>query len=272
MVDLKQHYHTTSQQLKLLTEEDEHRDYLGMSGIGHPCTRYIWYTFRQAYASVKPKRIKHIFRRGDRIEEGVIEALQEIGIKYHTDYSQYEIVDGFGHIKGHVDGVVSHVPEAPKTLHLLEIKSMKESSFKDYIKKGLKEYSAAYWAQIQTYMMHLRLTRTLYIVVNKNTDEISAQRYKLDMDDAVKALKRGKTVVLSETPPPRAFNKTYYMCKWCDAYNICHESGSMLKSCRTCKYVNVEHEGKWSCSFYEAELPKDFMPKGCNNHEPIDNT
>lgn len=272
MVDIHNHFQTTSHKLKMGMEDNPHRTYLGMSGIGHPCSRYLWYSFRHAYISKIPTRVKHIFSRGDRIEEGVVEALQEIGIKYEKESSQIELVDGFGHIKGHADGIVSNVLEAPKTRHLLEVKSMKESAFKDYLKKGLKQYSSTYWGQIQAYMYKLGLKRTLYIVVNKNTDEVSAQRYNLEESDAKSVLKKGISVVLSDTPPPRAFSKTYYMCKWCDAYDICHKGEPMAKSCRTCKHVCVEHEGKWSCSFHNAEIPLSFMPKGCEHHEMIDNT
>jgi len=270
MADIHKHFQTTSHKLKGEIVKQRPREYLGMSGIGHPCSRYLWYTFRHAYVDYIPKRIQQIFERGNRIEEGVLEALEGIGVK--CDQSQTEVVDGFGHMKGHVDGIVTGVIEAPKTTHLLEIKSMNDSGFKSYLKKGLREYSSTYWGQIQSYMYKLGLTRCLYVVVNKNTDEVSAKRYELDEQDAKAVIKKGKTVILSETPPPRAFDKTYYMCKWCSAYDICHGESQMEKSCRTCKYVSVELEGKWSCTLYNAEIPRDFLAKGCDQHTYIDNT
>ncbi len=42
---------TTLSKVEGLSREDDLRPYLGMSGLGRPCRRYLWLQFRWCYKS-----------------------------------------------------------------------------------------------------------------------------------------------------------------------------------------------------------------------------
>ena len=96
----------------------EDRPYLGYSGLGHPCGRYLWYNFRWAFVKEIPLRIERIFRRGDIEEDRVKESLAAKGCSIIDAGS--EVVGVTGHARGHVDGKAIGVPFADKKFHLFE--------------------------------------------------------------------------------------------------------------------------------------------------------
>ena len=56
-------------------ERGPKRNYLGMSQIGKPCGRALWYSFRGFTPSAIDGQLKMIFSLGDRVEEEVIKWL-----------------------------------------------------------------------------------------------------------------------------------------------------------------------------------------------------
>jgi len=262
MADLSTMFKTTAFQLEgeVVLEP---RPYLGMSQLGHECSRFLWYQFHWAFLDTTTKRMIRLWERGHREEPVIVADLEKIGIKVWGD--QVEMVAGHGHIKGHCDGQCSGVIEAPKTTHLAEFKTMKESAYKSYLKLGLEKYSPVYWGQIHLYMSFLKLTRTLYIVVNKNDDSRDVRRFALNQGVADDLLRKGESIILAESPPERAFpSKTFFKCKWCSAKHLCWETAPMQKNCRTCTQSNIALEGKWECTMHNAAIPVDFQRKGCD--------
>ena len=107
----------------------EPRPYLGISGIGAKCARALWYGFRLCSQQKISQRMHRLYQRGHR-EEPIIQAsLRKIGIYHHS--AQKEVIDGNGHIKGHIDDILENIPDAPKTQHLGEYKKHNDKSFKD---------------------------------------------------------------------------------------------------------------------------------------------
>ena len=247
------------------------RTYLGMSAIGHPCSRYLWYSFRWCYkADTIPARLARLFDRGHREEPCIVKELEHIGIKCHSDQAECE--SAWGHVKGHCDGMADNVPEAPKTTHLLEFKTMNDKAFKDINKKGLKESKPIYYAQVQLYMRKLKLTRALFISVNKNDDNWYVERVELDKGYADTMLSKAKDIVLATHPPIAPYKPTWYLCKWCDACDICHHNVPFEVSCRSCKYSEPALEGAWTCNYHEDD-PENLTVKiqriGCADYETI---
>ena len=74
---------STFNKLEELTKPMEMRPYLGMSKLGHPCSRYLWYSFRWCFTVEIEARKKRLFMRGHREEPAIIHELQQIGIKFH---------------------------------------------------------------------------------------------------------------------------------------------------------------------------------------------
>lgn len=231
-----------------------HRNHLGYSMIGGHCMRQTWYSFRWVKDIYITPRIQRLFERGLLEEARVVKDLVDKGCMI-TD-AQLAVVGITGHAQGHLDGVVMGVPTAEKTLHLLEIKTMKSSKFNEYLKVGLKRFSSAYWQQIHSYMGHAKLTRCLYVVTNKDTEERDYKRIHLDQGQFDEGERLAFHIITAGTPPYRipSASNTYFKCKFCNYKDICLNDEKVKKSCRTCKYWDIEDKGEYSCSLKNERL------------------
>ncbi len=249
----------------------EHRPYLGMSQLGHSCPRYLWLSFRWAFTDSYSKRIGRLFLRGHNEEITIKAELAKIGVDTYGD--QEEVVAGFGHIKGHIDDKAMGVPEAPKTEHLVEYKTMNDKAFKDVSKKKVKASKPIYYAQMQLYMHFMKLTRALFIAVNKNDDAWYVERVRYDKEFAEALVTKGEGIVISTLPMIAMFKRTWYECKWCSASDQCRGDAPLAVNCRTCQHASPELDGKWSCNFTEdtpADLTTYRQRTGCTEHKPIE--
>jgi len=246
----------------------ENREYIGMSGLAGPCSRKIWYDFHWAYDRLVSKRVKRLLDRGELEELRVVTDLIAAGmtIKFALG-GQVELVDKTGHIKGHPDGEVYQVPTAPKTPHLLEIKTMNNKLFKIYVKQGLEKSNPSYWGQIHTYMGERKLTRCLFVVTNKDTEERHYERIHYKKEVHKDCMSRGFNILTSEFPPNKIGESTWFECQFCDAKKICHKGAKINRNCRTCKNVNIEEKGQWSCELYGHWLNKQEQLDGCESYE-----
>ena len=224
-----------------------------MASIANPCMRAMWFKFRWARISNFPRRVKRIFELGNACEEIVKQHLIDVGIRI-TD-EQKPVPGWGGHVWGFIDGIADNVPEAPKTSHLWECKSMNDRIFKTVVKKGVKEAKLEHYVQMQLYMGKLKLTRGLYTAINKNDSTIYPERVYFNEFDYREYMLRGIEVVTHEQAPPNLFqDQTKQACKWCDFAAICYQGEPIQKSCRSCVHADIEEEGKWSCSHYGCEL------------------
>ena len=248
--------------------KQESREYIGMSGLAGPCARKIWYDFHWSYDRMITKRLERIFARGSHEEPRIISDLQDAGIIIGFCLkNQIELVDSTGHIKGHPDGIANNVPGAEKTTHLLEIKTMNNKRFNDYVKKGLKITNPTYWGQVHMYMGEQKLTRCLFVVTNKDNEERHYERIKYDKDVHKECMSIGFNILTSEFAPKKIGELTWFECKMCDARDICHKGAPINRNCRTCKNVNIEQEGKFSCELYGHWLDKEDQILGCGDYE-----
>ena len=236
------------------------RDYLGMSGIAGSCDTQIWLSWRWASEQKITPRLKRIFNRGDIEEERVISELKDHGMKIFRlegekeieltgkiGEAQEELVDLTGHSKGHPDGRILGVIEAPKKVHLLEIKTMAEKYYKIFVAKGIKESNPRYYGQMQIYMLEMGLDRALIVVTNKNTEERGYERVHFDKSYAEDLKSKRQDLIFREIPPSKIFPKTWWKCKSCAHRPICHEDSAPIKSCRTCEHVALGVGGVWMC-------------------------
>lgn len=242
------------------------RSYMGMSGLGHACPRYLWYNFRRCFLSSHSPRMLRLFGRGHREEKHLIIVLQNIGIQVWGDQTGFEDHDGY--IKGHCDGFAKGVIEAPLTTHIAEFKTMNDKSFKSTHKKGVEKDKPIYYAQMQLYMKYSGCKRALFMAVNKNDDNIYIERVKYVATTANMLVARGKSIVDSPEPPPRAFSKTWFECRFCDARSICHNGGQIRRSCRTCEYTRMIGGGGWGCTRLGEmiEIPDHIDVNGCEHY------
>ena len=233
------------------------RGYLGGSSIGEECERKLWYSFRDCSAPSFGGRLYRLFNRGHREEPTFVEELNGIGCEVHEvgpDGKQFGISLFGGHFRGHCDGVALGIPEAPKTWHLLEMKTSNSKEFKKVKEKGVDVAKPVHFAQMQIYMSELKLTRALYMVVNKETDEIYTERLRYDATYVGCLKDKAERIIFSAQPPERISDRAdAWVCKFCDARELCHGlSDSAVPvpelSCRQCCHATPERDGSWSCA------------------------
>jgi len=267
MVALNKIKHTTLNIINTRKHWAEQRSYLGGSQIGHSCSRYLWYSFRWCFREHLSNRIHRLFNRGHAEEDIFIENLRYAGV---TCYGfQEEITFAYGHGKGHLDGLALNVREAHKAVHLLEFKTMSDKYFKEVKKVGVKKSKPIYYDQCQIYMSKLsNVERTLFCAVNKNDDEYYFERLKLDKDHAKLIEDKAKSIVLSETPPPRIKDDpTWFQCKFCAAADICHHGEKINETCRTCAHMGIEKDGWWSCGLHGIYLSTEQQKLMCSEYQ-----
>jgi len=250
------------------------RPYLGMSGVGEPCMRKRWYGFHWTSKRKKHSaRTERIFGIGHLFEQLIIAELKRNGMKVFRvdsdgkeielfgfkDEIQEELIGFAAHAKGHTDGRVYGVIEAPKTVHLLELKTMAQKYFLPLVKKGLKNAQPAYYAQCQRYMRGMKLKRALFIAINKNDSKIYSERINLDIGFAEDLKRKEQAIIMAYEPMPKHYIPGFYKCGYCDHNEVCHEGKTPQKNCRSCEYSDLENGGKWSCSNNRAI---DTMSKG----------
>ena len=248
--------------------EQEYRPYIGMSGIMGKCQRQIWYNFHWSCARLVSRRTQRLSDRGNLEEARVVKDLREAGVIV-TDCleDQITLVDQTGHIGGHPDGKAENVPTAEKTPHLLEIKTMASKYYASFKRQGLAKSDPVYWGQIHTYCGERGLTRILFVVTNKDTEERTYMRYHYDPAVHNECMSIAFDILTSEQPPKKIGEATWFECKMCDSKRICHKGEPIRKSCRTCQFANIEMGGLWSCGLHDFILSDEAQHMACDKYE-----
>lgn len=268
-------------------EHDWRRDHLGASLIGHTCDRYLWLSFRWALDPKHPGQQLRLFERGDREELWIIEDLRAAGFEVDdidpATGEQYRVAFGGGHVGGGLDGMVRGIPEAPRTTHVLEVKTHNAKSFARLKKDGVKRSKPEHYAQMQVYMRGKGLERALYIAVCKDDDSIHTERVELDRPFADDLLARAEHIVHSPEPPARKESSEFPPCvytsqdgtRWpCQYYELCHGAIMPERNCRTCVSCNVRGmednaDGLMECEMHDKSLNPTEQRAGCAAHLTI---
>ena len=241
---------------------DNNRTYIGYSSAGNSCARAIWYGFYWATEKSHSARIDRLFKLGHDTESVMVNALRLVGIS--VSYQQKEIIGPHKHIMGHIDGIAVGIPGDEKTEHLAEFKTMKDNLFNKLKKEGVRKSNRRYYAQMQAYMGKLELSKGLFVCYNKNTSEIYTEIIDFDPTEFDVNEHKLIDVLYSELAPDKIGEKTWFACKLCDFYSVCHNDEPVAKNCRTCEYHSVEDEGKHSCTRYKKKLNTLEQRAGCS--------
>lgn len=248
---------------------------LGIGSVGDECERRPWYAFRWSHAPERHTGQQlRLFATGTMEERRLIEDLVRAGVTVAAvdpaTGKQFEILLADGHMRGKADGRLSGVPGAEKTEHLLECKSHNDRSFKELKKKGLKEAKPDHHVQCQLGMHGLGLTRCLYLAVNKNDDEIYAERIKYDAAEALAMIAKAERIVAAHRAPAKLHEdpdaKMAWKCRSCPALGICHQREFARRNCRTCLHATPIAGGKWTCARFDRELTIEDQKAGCAHH------
>lgn len=252
------------------------RPHLGASVIGRPCERQLWYAFRWCCPEKFEGRMLRLFERGQREEEVFARELRSVGIEVHTldprTGQQFRFSVLGGHVGGSMDAALLGVLEAPKTWHVAEFKTHNAKSYSELIAKGVQQAKPDHWAQMQLYMRWSGISRAFYLAVNKNTDELGAERIREDKQAGAELEAKAERIVRSATPRPKmSENPAWFQCKFCPAHAVCHGSQVPPVSCRTCAHATPEMDGnaRWSCAFHKRDLTVAEQEAGCEAHRYI---
>lgn len=200
----------------------EPRNYIGASLIGSDCLRAIWYEYKDFPATVLPKRVVRIFETGKRLESMLIEMLEMAGFALITPSEENNYLEycdkEFPFLKGHADAVIKDLDA------ILEIKTAKDSSFKKFIKEGVKEWMPRYYAQLQAYMGMSGLHKAYILVLNKDNSEVCDEEVSYDDYFYHRLKERAEMIYNAVVPPPRIGNTPlWYQCRTCKFKEECYQ-------------------------------------------------
>lgn len=263
-------------------KEKPRKGRLGCGRVGQKCERALWYEFRECAPVGFSGRMLRLFARGDIEEPRFVADLRALGATVHeTDPStgaQFEVGTLGGHLAGYMDGAAIGLPEAGKTWHLLEFKTINAKGFTRLSNQGVEKAKPEHYAQMLLYM-HLanpQLTRALYLCCNKDTDEIHAERVKYDAAKAIALVEKARRVIETSQAPPRiSEDANNYVCRYCDFKPLCFgaepPAPAVLSqvNCRTCCHATAVTDtpgARWHCNKHEHDLHRDQQTAACTYH------
>jgi hypothetical protein len=234
-------------------QNDQNRPHLGASQIGEECERKLWYSFRHCLTPAFDGRMLRLFETGRLEEERVIRNLRKAGFEiWDVDpetKKQFRFEMWGGHFSGSLDGVGMRFLEAPKTPHVIEIKTSNNAGFTQMLKKGVLLAKPTHYAQMQIYMSFLKLTRAYYIMVNKDNDKIYGERVEESKSYADILIEKAERIIFASEPGEKLGDtEKSFCCKFCDYHSLCWSSALPDVNCRTCCHVTPERDGGWSCA------------------------
>lgn len=257
----------------------ERRPYLGMSAVGQDCKRAVWYGFRwAAIEKMTADSIKRIEdgHAGEAIMAARLKATPGIELVTHDARGkQFGFSDMGGHLRGHMDGAIRGLIQAPKAWQVWEAKVVGEDNFKKFIgalgkhgsKGALIEWNATYYVQAQLYMHYSGMDRHYTTVSSAGSRKALSARTELDKAFAVRVIAIAAQLIESTEPPTRiADDATKYPCAYCTHVEHCHGKRAPLMNCRTCTYVTPKIEGGWHCAKHGLMLTDDMQGVGCIDH------
>lgn len=218
-----------------IEDNQERRAYLGASGVGHSCERKSWYYYHMPHLRKPLNDNGHLaVNCGHRAEATMAAYLRMIpGIELHTeqDGQQVGFSDFNGRFRGHLDGIIRGLYQAPKTVHVWEHKDANQKKFNEFQrvkqkygeKNALYNWNIVYYGQAQLYMHYMGLTRHYMTVSLSGVRDFDSCRTEYNKEYAKMLVSRADRIINAKEPLTRISNKPdYYECRWCDFNEVCH--------------------------------------------------
>ena len=185
-------------------------------------------------------------KAGHVFEELAINWLRLAGFTLHTEQSdgtQYGFSAVNGKLQGHVDGIITDVPEQLGLTGfpmLWECKSLNDKSWRDTVKKGLTLSKPIYAAQIALYQAYMETAMpgisqhsALFTAINKNTAELYHELVPFDAALAQQMSDKAVTILRAteaeELLPPISTDSTYVECRFCAWAERCKQFNDKQK-------------------------------------------
>lgn len=252
------------------SQSDWRRAHCGASGIGRACERQVFYSFRWYAAPEFEGRVLRLFRRGQDEESVFLDDLRAIGVEVSEGPEpdgQWRFSEIEGHFGGSMDGAALGLIEAPKTWHVLEFKTHNRKSFDHLQKNGVEKSKPEHFAQMMVYMHLSKMSRACYLAVCKDSDRRYMERIEYDGFYAGELIEKAKRIIYAQEPPARISERPdYYLCKWCDYYEVCHHDGTPERNCRTCTMSGPVSAGNWLCAKSGDLITIGTQKTGCEQY------
>ena len=147
---------------------------------------------------------------------------------------------------------------------IAEFKTSSSKYFDKLVEEGIKAEKPIHYTQMSVYGLKYDLNYGLYIVVNKDNDDMYIEIVELNHAMGAAFIKRGGGIINSRTPPPKINeNSAFWKCRFCDFQGICHNNEPYEKNCRSCKFSAAGPNKTWTCAYY-GTIPEDFIKQGCD--------
>jgi hypothetical protein len=258
------------------TYDDGHRTHLGASLIGHPCSRYLFNTFRWVKHTIHSGRMQRLFRTGHKEEARFIEYLRGIGFEVEdvtAEGKQFRISAVRGHFGGSMDGQLKPPPRyrIGERIMLAEFKTQGTGAkFTKLKENGVAKEKPQHFAQMCSYGKSEGFNFAIYMAKNKNDDDLHVEVVALDMRLGEQNLRKAEDVINARIPPPKlAQSAAHFDCKYCDFVGICHEGVKAEVNCRSCARAIAVDNAQWFCETHNAIIPPEFIKDACGSWESI---
>ena len=204
----------------LVNPPDEPRRYIGASGIGNLCERKIWYGYHGIAGEPISAKLLRTFEIGKRLEGMILDALESSGMMLERNQNNLGFIDpDLPEFHGHADALWLGKDEDV----LIEIKTAKDSSFRIFERKGLREWNPNYYSQMQAYMGMSGINQGYLLALNKDTSELHDELIKFDsLHYADLRAKAQRIITATEAPERINNNPIFYICRGCQFKEICH--------------------------------------------------
>lgn len=246
---------------------EEPRDYIGASMLGHPCERYIWLSFRWVMPEKFEGRMKKLFGVGHREEEIAAAELRNAGVDIrHTGAEQLDLpLAPF--LKGHPDGIIYGGIEGIDEYPILwECKTSNSANFEKMVRCGVQIAKPMHYAQMQSQMHHMKIKYALYEMVNKETSELYFELVPYNQSYAEYMTNRAYSTALCGKIP-QAKEGTNPDCRYCAYATFCHlEAETTTITCRNCRHGIPTQDGTWLCSAFNLLRDTEQQRQGCDWH------
>lgn len=250
------------------------RSHQGASSIGTDCGRALQLKWKWVNKPTFDERILRLFNRGH-LEEArflsILKCLPGVQLWFETEEGgQFKFSDFGGHYGSALDGIAVGIPDLPEgSPCYLEFKTSSGKIFNKIKEKGCADEKHEHYVQMQQCMLYYNLPYSLYMVVNKDTDELYAEIISFDQANADRYRQRAYDIIFSTSPIPRISNQTtFWKCKFCDVKEVCHGKKKPLVNCRTCAHWSPAEQGGYTCARGNSEVvnSKDASSNGCGEH------
>lgn len=194
-----------------LLQLEQPRDYIGMSGIGHPCERRLWLDFHQPIPRKLDFESYLKINDGHRHEDVMAEWL---GMVDGVDLTHRGHEVGYGSFRGHIDGVIT----IDGVSYIWEHKQVNDAKFKAFERRPLREWDGIYYAQAQCYMHFTNIPRHLLSCGSAGLRDFA---FKVTEYEGAEEFIAKAEAIEAMQDMPKGLYKGHYMCNWCNRKSFC---------------------------------------------------